>query len=110
MVQTIKNLPAMWETWVNPWAGKIPWRWARQPTPGFLPGEAPWKRSLADYSSWGLKESDASERLSTVHQGLLLTHTEHTVSRFWAHHPSDGSGTAFRRAGPARLPLPHTSL
>ena len=28
MAQTVKNLPAMWETWV----GKIPWRRERQPT------------------------------------------------------------------------------
>ena len=24
MAQLIKNLPAMWETWVDPWVGKIP--------------------------------------------------------------------------------------
>ena len=26
VVQTIKNLSAMQETWVDPWVGKIPWR------------------------------------------------------------------------------------
>ena len=31
VAQLVKNLPAMWETWV----GKIPWRRAWQPTPGF---------------------------------------------------------------------------
>ena len=35
--QMVKNLPAMWETWVR----KIPWRRAWQPTPVFLPGESP---------------------------------------------------------------------
>ena len=25
----------------DPWMGKIPWRWAWQPTPVFLPGESP---------------------------------------------------------------------
>jgi len=25
----------------DPWVGKIPWRRAWQPTPGFLPGESP---------------------------------------------------------------------
>ena len=33
VAQWVKNLPAMQETWV----GKIPWRRAWQPTPGFLP-------------------------------------------------------------------------
>ena len=32
VAQLVKNLPAMWETWV----GKIPWR---IPTPVFWPGE-----------------------------------------------------------------------
>ena len=39
---TVKNLPAMWETWVRSLVGKIPWRKAWQPTQVFLPGEFPW--------------------------------------------------------------------
>ena len=35
VAQLIKNLPAIWETWV----GKIPWRSERLPTPVFWPGE-----------------------------------------------------------------------
>ena len=35
------------------WVGKIPWRRAWQPTPVFLPGESPWKRSLEGYSLKG---------------------------------------------------------
>ena len=38
MAQSLKNLPAMQETWVR----KIPWRRAWPPTPVFLPGESPW--------------------------------------------------------------------
>ena len=34
----VKNLPAVWETWV----GKIPLEEGMQPTPVFLPGESPW--------------------------------------------------------------------
>ena len=39
VAQTVKNLPAVWGTWIHPWVGKIPWRkqWLR--TPIFLPGE-----------------------------------------------------------------------
>ena len=40
--QTVRNLPAMWETWVHPWVGKIPWGSEWQPIPVFLPGESPW--------------------------------------------------------------------
>ena len=49
----------------DPWVRKIPWRrmpW--QPTPVFLPGESHGQRSLADYSPWGCKESDTTERLT----------------------------------------------
>ena len=39
----------------------IPWRRERHPTPVFLPGEPHGKKSLADYSPWGHKESDRTE-------------------------------------------------
>ena len=42
---------------------KILWRRKWQPTPIFLPGEAPGQRRLVGYSSWGLKESDMTEGL-----------------------------------------------
>ena len=42
-------------------------RRARQPTPGFLPGESHGQRSLADHSPWGHTESDTTERLRTAH-------------------------------------------
>ena len=61
VAQTVKNLPAMQETWV----GKIPWRRAWQPTPIFLPGESYGQRSLEGYSPWGCKESDTTEGLNT---------------------------------------------
>ena len=34
----------------DPWAGKIPWRRAWQPTPVFLPGESHGERSLVGYN------------------------------------------------------------
>ena len=46
----------------DPWAGKIPWRRARQPLPVFLPGESHGQRSLVGHSPWGRTESDAPER------------------------------------------------
>jgi len=26
VAQKVKNQPAIWETWFNPWVGKVPWR------------------------------------------------------------------------------------
>ena len=56
VAQLVKNLPAMRETWVQPWVGKIPWRRERLPTPVFWPGE-----SHGLYSPRGRKESDMTE-------------------------------------------------
>ena len=53
------NLAAMRENWVrlqferpgfNPWAGKIPWRRAWQPTPVFMPGKSHGQKNLVGYS------------------------------------------------------------
>ena len=49
----------------GPRVEKIPWRKACIPTPVFLPGKFHGQRSLVDYSSWGPKESDTTEQLST---------------------------------------------
>jgi len=43
----------------DPWAGKIPWRRVRLPTPVFWPGEF-----HGFYNPWGDKESDMTGRLS----------------------------------------------
>ena len=58
--------------WFDPWVRKILWRRAWQPAPVLLPGESPWTESLADYSPWSCKESDMTERLSTIPHALLL--------------------------------------
>ena len=52
VAQTVKNLPAMWETWVE----NIPWRRKWQPTPVFLLGEF-----QGHYSPSGRKELDRTE-------------------------------------------------
>ena len=40
VAQMVKNLPAMWETWVRSLGRKIPWRREWLPTPVFLPGNS----------------------------------------------------------------------
>ena len=54
VAQTVKNPPAMQETWVpsldweDPLAGR-----ARQPTPVFLPGKSPWTEEPGRLQSMG---------------------------------------------------------
>ena len=54
----------------DPWVVKIPWRRARQPTPGFLPGESHGQRSLVGCSPY-----TESQRVSHNRSDLPHTHT-----------------------------------
>ena len=47
----------------DPWARKIPWRRAGQPTLVSFPGESRGQRSLAGYSPRDHKESDTPEAI-----------------------------------------------
>ena len=50
VILVVKNPPAnegdVRDVGSDPWVGKIPWRRAWQPTPGFLPGESYGQRNL----------------------------------------------------------------
>ena len=72
VAQPVKYLPAMQETWVRSLGQKDPLEKGRQPTPVFLPGEVHEQSSLADYSPWGCKELDTTERLTPSFQCLGL--------------------------------------
>ena len=65
----VKNLPAnagdAKACRFDPWVGKIPWNRKLQPALRVLPRKSHRQRSLAVYSPWGHKESDAIEQLST---------------------------------------------
>ena len=63
VVQRVEHLPAMWETWFDPWVGKILWRRKWQPTPVPLPGKSHGPGNPVGYSPWDGKESDMTERL-----------------------------------------------
>ena len=45
-----------------PGSGRWPWKRTWQPTRVFIPGESRGQRSLADYSPWGHREPDTTER------------------------------------------------
>ena len=68
MAQIVKNMPAMWETWVQSPGPEDPQESGKwQPTPVFLPGESRGWSSLVGYSPQGRKEFDRTEELHLVH-------------------------------------------
>ena len=66
MAQTVKNLPAMQETWVQSlgWEDQLEKEWL--PIPVFLSEEFHGQKSLAGYSPWGHEELGATEHAHTV--------------------------------------------
>ena len=53
VMQTVKNLPAMWETWVLSLGWEDPLEKGWQPTPIFLPKESPWTDQPGRLQSMG---------------------------------------------------------
>ena len=70
VAQTVKNPPAMQETWVWSLGWEAPWRGEQLPTPVFWPGEL---HGLC--SPWGREELDTTERRSLSLFWLILTIT-----------------------------------
>ena len=66
VAQMVKHLSTMGETWVQALGWEDPWRRKWQSTPVLLPGKSHGQRSLVGYSPWGRKESDTTERLSSL--------------------------------------------
>ena len=65
VAQTVKNLPAVQDMWVDPCVRKVPWRRKWQSSPVFLPGVSPWTEEPGgSCSPWGHKELDAAEQLT----------------------------------------------
>ena len=59
----------------HPCVGKVPGRRAWQPTAVLLPGKSLGQRSLAGYSPWGHKKSDATEHVHVLEHTHTHTHT-----------------------------------
>ena len=66
MARVVKNPPANTGEMKEEWVRKISCRRKWHPTPVFLPGEPPGRRSQSGYSPQRCKESDMTERLSTA--------------------------------------------
>ena len=71
MVQVVKNLPAMQETWVQSLGLEDPLEKGMAIHSIFLPGESHGQRSLAGYSPQGCKELDTTEQLTLLLYGTL---------------------------------------
>ena len=85
MAQTVKNLPAMQETWIRSLSWEDPLEKGMTTHSVFLPGESHGQRSLAGYSPWGRKESDTMERLTvSLSRGPLRTLNTYSSSWFWS--------------------------
>ena len=64
VAQTVKNLPAMWEIWIQFLGWGDPLEESMATHSSILAWRIPnGQRSLVGYSLWGRKESDMTERL-----------------------------------------------
>ena len=71
VIQTIKNLPAVQQTWVQYLCQEDPLEKRMATHSSILAWRISWTENLAGYSPWGCKESDTSEQLTL----FTFTHT-----------------------------------
>ena len=75
MAQTVKNPPAMWETWVQSLGWEDPLEKGAVTHSSILAWRIPWTEEPGRlYSSWGRKESDVTERLSLSYKQIYHKH------------------------------------
>ena len=63
VVQRLKHLPAMWETWVRSLGWEDPLEKEMATHSSFLAWRIPWTEELGGLQSTGLKELDMTEQL-----------------------------------------------
>ena len=63
VVQRLKRLPAVWETWVRSLGGEDPLEKEMATHSSILAWRIPWTEELGGLQSTGRKESDTTERL-----------------------------------------------
>ena len=64
VAQMVKNLSAMWATWVPSLDLEDPLKKGMATHSSILTGKFHGQRSLVGYSPWGRKESDTTEKLT----------------------------------------------
>ena len=60
-LKTVKNLLAIWETWVQSLGWEVPLEKEMVTTSVFLPEKSQGQKSLTSNNPWGCKESDMTE-------------------------------------------------
>ena len=70
VVQRLKRLPAMWETWVRSLGQEDPLEKEMATHSSILAWRIPWTEDLGGLQSMGRKESDTTERLHFHFLGL----------------------------------------
>ena len=67
MAQLVKNLSAMWETWVSSLGWEDPLEKEMATLSSILAWRIPWTEELGGLQSTGREESDMTERLHSLH-------------------------------------------
>ena len=65
VVQTVKNLPAVWETWVGSLGWEDPLEEVMATHSSVLAWRIPWTEEPGRLQPWGCKESDTTKRLTS---------------------------------------------
>ena len=82
VAQTVKNLPAVWETWVLSLGQEDPLEKGMATHSSILAWEFHGQRRLAGYSPWGCKQLDMTEWL-TPHTWMWYFDVNFVKSVFW---------------------------
>ena len=93
MVQRLKHLPAMWETWVRSLGREGPLEKEMATHSSILAWRIPWTEELGGLQSTGRKESDTTEQLHFLSLSLF-TQRKPLEYKTW-HHPTT-SNTLYR--------------
>ena len=72
VAQTVENLPAMLETWVQSLGRKDPLEKGMVTHSSILAWRIPWTEESGGYSPWGYKESDMTKQLTPSLSQLLI--------------------------------------
>ena len=82
VVQRLKHLPAMWETWVRSLGREDPLEKEMATHSSILAWRIPWTEELGGLQSTGRKESDTTERLH-FHFLSFIGRTDAEAPVFW---------------------------
>ena len=83
MAQTVKHLPAMWETWVPSLDQEDTLDKEMATHSSIVAWKSPWRWSLVCYSPWGSKQSATTEQLYFRYLFFLIEGQAQSVPRLY---------------------------